>query len=59
MPPLSGLLLVHMLLSPEAIVSACINTLNAELNPVCHLLTLLGAHHIFHVGRIRVKEWLL
>jgi len=23
-----------------------INPLNAELNPVCHLLALLGAHHI-------------
>jgi 4-amino-4-deoxy-L-arabinose transferase-like glycosyltransferase len=31
------------------------NPLNAELNPVCHLLALLGAHHIFHVRRIRVK----
>ena len=31
------------------------NPLNADLNPICHLLTLLGAHHIFHVSRIRVK----
>ena len=23
---------------------------NAELNPICHLLTLFGAHHIFHVS---------
>ena len=30
--------------------------LNAELNPICHLLTLLGAHHILHVSRIRVKH---
>jgi len=29
--------------------------LNPELNPICHLLALLGAHHILHVGRIRVK----
>ena len=29
--------------------------LNAELNPICHLLALLGAHHILHVSRIRVK----
>jgi len=28
---------------------------NAELNPICHLLALLGAHHILHVGRIRVN----
>jgi len=31
------------------------NPLNAELNPICHLLALLGAHHFFHVSRIRVK----
>jgi hypothetical protein len=23
-----------------------LNPLNAELNPICHLLALLGAHHI-------------
>ena len=34
----------------------CINPLNAELNPICCLLTLLGAHHILHVSRIRVKS---
>ena len=27
----------------------------AELNPICHLLALLGAHHILHVSRIRVN----
>ena len=32
-----------------------INPLNAELNPICHLLALL-AHPIFHVSRIRVKN---
>jgi len=31
------------------------NPLNTELNPICHLLALLGAHHIFHVSGIRVK----
>ena len=30
------------------------NPLNAELNPICHLLALLGAHQILHVSRIRV-----
>jgi hypothetical protein len=30
------------------------NPLNAELNPICHLLALLGAHHILHVSRIGV-----
>jgi len=33
-----------------------INPLNAELNPICHLLALLGAHHILHVSGIRVKD---
>jgi hypothetical protein len=28
-----------------------INPLNAELNSICHLLALLGAHHILHVRR--------
>jgi len=32
-----------------------INPLNAELNPICHLLALLGAHHILHVSGVRVK----
>jgi hypothetical protein len=33
-----------------------INPLNTELNPICHLLALLGAHHIFHVSGLRVKH---
>jgi len=33
-----------------------IEHLNAELNPICHFLALLGAHRILHVSRIRVKE---
>ena len=33
-----------------------VNPLNAELNPICHLLALLGAHHILHVSRIRVRN---
>jgi len=33
----------------------CINPLNAELNPICHLLALLGAHLIFHVSGLRVN----
>jgi hypothetical protein len=33
----------------------CINPLNAELNPICHLLALLGAHHILHISKIRVN----
>ena len=30
-------------------------TLNAELNPIRHLLALVGARHIVHVSRIRVS----
>ena len=33
------------------------NSLNTELNPICHLLTLLGAHHILHVSRVRVNYY--
>ena len=36
-----------------------INPLNAELNPICCLLTLLGAHSFLHVSRIRVKSFTL
>jgi len=32
------------------------NPLNAELDPICHLLTLLGSHHIFHFSGLRVKS---
>jgi hypothetical protein len=32
------------------------NTLNAELNPICHLLALLGVHHFLYVSMIRVKS---
>jgi hypothetical protein len=32
-----------------------INSLSAELNPIRHLLALVGAHHIVHVGWVRVN----
>jgi len=32
-----------------------LNSLNDQLNPIFHLLALLGAHHIFHVSGLRVK----
>jgi len=41
--------------SPSYPKVAHINLLNAELNPVCHLLALLAAHHILHLRRIRVN----
>jgi len=40
----------------ERPLSGYINPLNAELNPICHMLALLGAHHILHVSRVRVNE---
>ena len=40
----------------EILKSSVLNPLNAELNPICHLLALLGVHHFLHVSRIRVKS---
>jgi len=40
----------------NALFKACINPLNAELNPICCLLALLGTHHFLYVSRIRVKS---
>ena len=34
------------------------NSLNAELNPIRHLLAFVGARHILHVNRVRVKRCL-
>jgi len=36
--------------------NSAFNPLNPELNPICYLLALLGAHHFLHVSRIRVKS---
>jgi len=33
-----------------------LNPVNAQLNPTCHLLAILGAHHILHVSRIGVNN---
>ena len=33
------------------------NPLNAKLNPICPLLTLFGAHHFFHIIRLRVTAF--
>jgi len=40
---------------PHAPPSTLISPLNAELNPICHVLTLLEPHHILHVSRIKVN----
>ena len=37
-------------------IDKLVNPLNAELNPICHLPALFGAHQILHVCRIRVNE---
>jgi hypothetical protein len=41
---------------PRRSLSVYVDPLNAELKPICHLLVLLGAHHILHVSRIRVNS---
>ena len=38
------------------LIMLMLNPLNAELNPICYLLALLGGHHLIHVSRIRVKS---
>ena len=40
--------------SIEGILSVYVsfNPLNPELNPICYLLALLGAHHFLHVSRL-------
>jgi len=42
-------------LDTSAADATFLNPLNAELNPTCQLLALLGAHHILHISRIRVN----
>jgi len=42
---------------PKVSVTASkFNPLNPELNSICYLLALLGAHHFLHVSKIRVKS---
>ena len=52
-------LLFHLIIRRKRCNIFCIwnlfNPLNAELNGICHMLALLGAHHILHVSRIRVN----
>ena len=62
-----GLIVIHLMEMTTVnltgkLMSSClqpitqINPLNPELNPICYLLALLGAHNFFHVSRIRVKS---
>jgi hypothetical protein len=50
-----GLFSVSPLPSDSDFFFKTINPLKAELNPICHPLALLGAHHIFHVSGLRVQ----
>jgi hypothetical protein len=45
-----------MILDKQHVHRPDLNPSNAKLNPICHLLALLGAHHILHISRIRVKN---
>jgi hypothetical protein len=38
-----------------AYIQEFFNCLNAKLNPICHLLALVGAHHILHISRVRAN----
>ena len=42
-----------------SLLESLIIPINTELNPTCHLVALLGAHHILHVSMIRVKALFL
>ena len=57
-PTLSGYLLSiqYVITGKLNLKDDKLNTLNAELNPICYLLALLGAHHFVHVSRIGVKS---
>jgi hypothetical protein len=48
--------LVQNLLSSSLLTKNIkMNPFNAELNPICHLLALLAAHHILQLRRVRVN----
>ena len=36
-----------------------VNLLNAELNPICHLLVLVGTDHILQISRVRVNDFII
>jgi len=48
-----------IIVPPKSIQYELFKPVNAELNPICHLLASLGAHHILHilhVSRVMVKQ---
>jgi len=46
----------HLNVTLQYPMACLVNPLKPELNPICYLLALLGAHHFLHVSRIRVKS---
>jgi hypothetical protein len=51
-----GIFFLYSIRYPGIVVTLLfVNPLNAELNPICHLLALAGAHHFVDVSRISVK----
>jgi len=57
---MKGFKIIHLRLENTAVtvfdIYFKINPLKPELNSICYLLALLGAHHFLHVSRIRVKS---
>ena len=52
---LNGKLRKSLVLRQMGLKNYWLNPLNPELNLICYLLALLGAHHFLHVSRTRVK----
>ena len=50
------LLTVHLSI---ILVTDQLDYFNGELNPICHLLALLGSNHILHVSRLRFNAPIL
>jgi hypothetical protein len=53
------LLIIFISTSIHVLVIHQLNPLNAELNPICHLLALLETRRILHVSRLRVDAQIL
>jgi len=51
-PPVTKGLMISAITFREKIL---LNPSKAKLNPICHLLALLGAHLILYVSRIRIN----
>jgi hypothetical protein len=48
---------LHIYITMSTVTCFCyINPLNAELNPICHLLALAGVHHFVDISRIMVNS---